>query len=107
MTTGVDRPVPPPLNGTAFIDPDILSLEDSTAFDSVFALGTGSRDMYDRRTDAIGTYDVWLFQADYDDALSVEMRQNVEAAQAVVNIHGSYSKPLASKAASALVLGQL
>ena len=73
-----DRPVPPPLNGTAFIDPDILTLQDSTAYDSVFALGAASRDMYDVRTGEVGTYDVWLFQADFDDALSVEIRLNAE-----------------------------
>lgn len=71
-------PAPPPLNGTAFIDPDILTIQDSTAFDSIVALGTGSRDMYDVRISAVGTYDVWLFQADFDDALSVEIRVNAE-----------------------------
>lgn len=76
--TGEDRPVPPPLNGTAFIDPDILTLQDSTAFDSIVALGAGSRAMYDVRTSTVGTYDVWLFRADYDDALAFEIRVNAE-----------------------------
>jgi hypothetical protein len=34
--------------------------------------------MYDVRVSAVGTYDVWLFQADFDDALSVEIRVNAE-----------------------------
>ncbi|MCH1571964.1 MAG: hypothetical protein L7S64_11520 [Longimicrobiales bacterium] len=71
-------PTPPPLNGTAFIDPDILTIQDSTAFESLVALGAGSRDMYDVRVSAVGTYNVWLFQADFDDALSVEIRVNAE-----------------------------
>jgi len=86
------RPVPPPLNGTAFIDPDVLTIQDSTAFDSVFALGPGSRDMYDVRIGAVGTYDVWLFQVDFDDALSVEIRVNAEfdsvAAADLADVYG-------------------
>ncbi len=72
------RPVPPPLNGTAFIDPDILTLQDSTALDSIFALGADSRDMYDGRVGDVGTYDVWLFQTDFDDGLSVVIQVNAE-----------------------------
>lgn len=73
-----ERPSPPPLNGTAFIDPDILTLQDSTAFESVAVLGSGSRDMFDVRTGQVGTYDVWLFRVDFDDALSLELRVNAE-----------------------------
>jgi len=71
-------PVQPPLNGTAFIDPDILTIQDPSAFDSLRALGAGSRDMFDVRTGQVGTYDVWLFQVDFDDALSLEIQVNAE-----------------------------
>lgn len=88
-------PVPPPLNGTAFIDPDILTIQDSTAFESMIALGAGSRDMYDVRISAVGTYDVWLFQADFDDALSVEIRVNAEFdSLAAVDLADLYARRL-------------
>lgn len=74
----VDPDFSPPLNGTAFIDPDVLTLQGSNALASVTALGLGSREMYDRRTDDFGTYDVWLYDVDFSDGVSMEFQVNAE-----------------------------
>ena len=69
---------PPVLGATTFIDPDIITASDSSALTGVVANGQGSRTMFDRRVDADVTVDAWLFDASYDDGLSVEFQVNPE-----------------------------
>ena len=68
----------PPFFGTIFIDPDIITASDPTAFlDAVYA-GRGQRLMFDRRTNSFVWYNAYLFQATYDDGLSAEIQVNPE-----------------------------
>ena len=67
----------PPFGGTIFIDPDIITEEDPTTFVSLSYAGTGSRLMYDRRSGWI-TSEPFLFPAEYDDGLSIEIQVNPE-----------------------------
>ena len=69
---------PPPFEGTIFIDPDIITSSDPTAFQSLSAAGQGSRTMFDRRVNGWITVDAYLFQAIYDDGLIAEIQVNPE-----------------------------
>ena len=71
-------PKPPPLNGTAFIDPDVLTVQDPNSLTGVTPLGAGSRVMYDGRIEAEATYDTWLFEASFIPSLLLEIRVNAE-----------------------------
>ena len=73
-----DEPGAPPLNATIFIDPDIMTDSDPTAYDSVAAMGTGERSMFDRRSEAFVTLDAYLFDAVFDDGLTAEVQVNPE-----------------------------
>ncbi len=66
------------LSGTVFADPDILTSADRTTFASLTDMGTGRRQMFDRRIAAFATYDVFLFRADFSDGLSTEVQVNAE-----------------------------
>ena len=67
----------PPFSGTIFIDPDIITEEDPTTFISLSYAGTQTRQMYDRRSGWI-TLEPFLFPAEYDDGLSIEIQVNPE-----------------------------
>ena len=71
-------PAPPPLNGTAFIDPDVLTVQGPNALTGVMPLGAGSRVMYDGRIEAEATYDTWLYEANFSPSLVLEIRVNAE-----------------------------
>lgn len=68
----------PPFSGTIFIDPDIITAQDPTAFVSVTAAGQGSRLMYDRRVNSFITLNALLFTAVYSDGPNVEIQVNPE-----------------------------
>mgnify|MGYP001166520436 FL=1 len=67
----------PPFGGTIFIDPDIITSEDPTTFVSLSYAGTGTRQMYDRRSGWV-TLEPFLFPAEYDDGLNIEIQVNPE-----------------------------
>ena len=67
----------PPFGGTIFIDPDIISESDPTTFVSLSYAGTGTRQMYDRRSGWV-TLEPFLFPAEYDDGLTIEIQVNPE-----------------------------
>jgi len=69
---------PPPFGGTIFIDPDIITSSDPTTYESLSAAGQGSRTMFDRRVSGWITVDAYLFNASYDDGLTVEVQVNPE-----------------------------
>ena len=73
---------PPPFSGTIFIDPDILTPADPTTFAGLSAAGQGSRTMFDRRVNGWITVDAYLFDASYDDGLTIEIQVNPEFANA-------------------------
>lgn len=76
-------PVPPiqsyiPFAGTIFLDPDIITDTDPTTFKSLTYVGQMQRIMYDRRVNTWITVNPFIFNADYDDGLSIEFQINPE-----------------------------
>jgi len=76
---------PPALGPTTFIDPDILTETDTTSLSGVVATGQGMRTMFDRRVDGDVTVDAYLFDASFDDGLSLEIQVNPEFGDSVAN----------------------
>lgn len=68
----------PPFSGTIFIDPDIITSSDSSAFQSVTYTGQGSRTMFDRRVNNWINVNAFLFTALFLDGLSAEIQVNPE-----------------------------
>jgi hypothetical protein len=75
---GGPAPAPPPFNGTIFIDPDIITPDDPTTFLGLTYAGQAPRTMYDRRAEGWVTRDAFLFDATFDDGLTVEVQVNPE-----------------------------
>ncbi|MBN9689807.1 MAG: hypothetical protein J0M24_06185 [Verrucomicrobia bacterium] len=69
----------PPFAGTIFIDPDIIKATDPSAFSNLTDAGRGVRQMYDRRFGWVNL-NAFLFRANYDDGLSIEVQINPEFA---------------------------
>ena len=90
---------PPPFPGTIFIDPDIITSSDPTAFESLSAAGQGSRTMFDRRVNGWITVDAYLFNASYDGGLTAEIQVNPE--------FGGVAAALAEAEKYAEVIGRL
>lgn len=83
----------PPFSGTIFIDPNIITSADRSTFQSAVYTGQGLRTMFDRRVDDFVEYDAFLFDATFDDGLTVEIQVNPEfgnsgAAQAEADKYG-------------------
>ena len=72
-----DQDFDPPFRGTISIDPDIITPDDPTTFVSLTYAGTGSREMYDRRFGYV-VLEPFLFPAEYDDGLTIEIQVNPE-----------------------------
>ena len=70
--------VPPPFNGTIFLDPDILTSSDPTTFTNLTYAGQAQRKMFDRRVNDWITVTPFLFNANYNDGLSIEIQINPE-----------------------------
>ena len=68
----------PPFSGTIFIDPDIITASDPTAFTNMTYAGQGMRTMFDRRVNAFVTLNAYLFNARFDDGLTAEIQVNPE-----------------------------
>ncbi|MEA1887268.1 MAG: T9SS type A sorting domain-containing protein [Bacteroidota bacterium] len=66
-----------PYSGTIFIDPDIITSEDSSAFESINYTGRGIRTVYDRRTGWIDM-NAYLFDVTWNDGLTTEAQVNPE-----------------------------
>ncbi|OED42700.1 hypothetical protein AB833_05590 [Chromatiales bacterium (ex Bugula neritina AB1)] len=72
-------PIPaPPFAGTIFLDPDIITADDPSAFESIAYDGIALKRMFDRRANAFISLDAHIFQALYDDGLSIELQVNTE-----------------------------
>ena len=76
--------VRPPFEGTIFIDPDIITPSDPTTFQDLSVAGQGSRTMFDRRVDGWITVVAHLFNASFDDGLSVEIQVNPEFGESAI-----------------------
>lgn len=68
----------PPYGGTIFLDPDIITEEDPTTFDTLIVAGRGMRTMFDRRVNNWVNENAFLFNATYSDGLSLEIQVNPE-----------------------------
>lgn len=68
----------PPFSGTIFIDPDIITPEDPTAFESLSEAGQAMRQMFDRRVPGWIEVKAFLFNAIFDDGLDIEVQVNPE-----------------------------
>jgi len=81
QNTVPQRPEPtpqPPFSGTIFLDPDIITADDSSAFVSITAKGKGERTIYDRRVNDWITIFAHLFYIQYADGLTMEAQVNPE-----------------------------
>ncbi len=89
----------PPYHGTVWVDPDIISSSDPTAFQEIAAAGRGERTMFDRRVSGWITVNAYLFIAQFDDGLTAEVQVNPE--------FGSASAALAEANKYGRVIGRL
>lgn len=89
----------PPFKGTIFLDPDIITAKDPTVYQSIKANGSGTREMFDRRTDGMIQVNAHLFTALFSDQeKTIEIQVNPEFDEAK-------AKELAAKYAE--VIGRL
>ncbi len=84
----------PPFSGTVWVDPNIITEDDPTTFIEANYAGTGIREMFDRRVNGWVMQDAYLFDAIYNDDLTIEIQVNtefgtIEAAQTEANFYGS------------------
>ena len=68
----------PPFSGTIFLDPDLITEDDPTAFVSLTGNGMALRTMFDRRVNQFIQVNAHLFDASYDDGLKIEIQVNEE-----------------------------
>lgn len=68
----------PPYSGTIFLDGDIITGSDATAFKRIRAAGRGRREVFDRRVDGYVTLRARLFKARYRDGLRIVVQVNPE-----------------------------
>jgi hypothetical protein len=71
-------PSQPPFQGTIFIDPDIITPSDPTAFTGLVFAGQAPRTMFDRRVNNWISVEPFLFDASFDDGLTAEIQVNPE-----------------------------
>jgi hypothetical protein len=68
----------PPFAGTIFLDSDIITASDYSTFEGLTYGGQDTRTMFDRRVNDWITATPFLFNATYDDNLSIEIQVNPE-----------------------------
>ena len=67
----------PPFDGTIFLDPDVITDADPTAYQKLTDAGRGLRTMYDRRADWVDL-NAFLFNASFSDGPDIEIQVNPE-----------------------------
>jgi hypothetical protein len=67
----------PPFGGTIFLDPDVITESDPTAYQKLTDAGRGQRSMYDRRADWVDL-NAFLFNASFSDGPDIEIQVNPE-----------------------------
>ena len=93
----------PPYGGTIFLEPNIITAADPTAFVSVTYVGQGSRSMYDRRVPGWITAQAYLFNAVYDDGLTIEIQVNPEfGSEAAARVEAEKYAPIFGRLPTAL-----
>lgn len=78
LDPGPPAPEPPPFGGTAYLDPDIITPTDPTAFVELSYQGQDIRAMNDRRVEGWITVSALLFRAVFDDGSVIELQLNPE-----------------------------
>lgn len=68
----------PPFAGTIFIDPDIITKEDPSAFVKMRYEGRAVRNMFDRRTNRFSDVKAHIFIARFSDSKDIEVQVNPE-----------------------------
>ena len=68
----------PPFSGTIFIDPDIVTASDPSAFQDITYSGKEDRTVFDRRVNKFITINAYLYQITFDDGLTCEAQVNPE-----------------------------
>lgn len=68
----------PPFHGTIFLAPNLITEADPTNFTNLQYIGHGQRSMFDRRTVTFVEREAYLFDARYNDGLSIEIQVNPE-----------------------------
>lgn len=68
----------PPFDGTIFLDADIITSSDPTTFTDLSYIGQDERTMFDRRVNGWITVNPFLFNANFEDGLSIEVQINPE-----------------------------
>ena len=68
----------PPFHGTIFVDPDIITSDDPTAFKSLKQTSMKKRKMFDRRTGSFDVHKAHIFIAKFDDGKTIEVQVNPE-----------------------------
>lgn len=66
------------IQGTLFVDPDIVTSEDPSIFVGVSYAGRDNRSMFDRRVADWVEHEAFLFNATYEDGFEVEIQVNPE-----------------------------
>jgi len=85
--------------GTIFIDPDIITEEDASAFSGILYEGRFDRYMFDRRIDDDVRLLAYVFHVSFEDGLSCEFRLNPE--------FGSMGEAMDEAIYYATVIGQM
>jgi hypothetical protein len=67
----------PPFDGTIFLDPDVITEFDPTAYQKLTDAGRGQRTMYDRRSGWV-YLNAFLFNASFSDGPDIEIQVNPE-----------------------------
>ncbi|MGZ2368156.1 hypothetical protein ACXR6G_00035 [Ancylomarina sp. YFZ004] len=85
--------------GTIFIEPDIITYEDASAFNGILYEGRFDRYLFDRRYDDDIRVLAYVFSVSFDDGLSCEFRLNPE--------FGSMDEAMSQAIRYATVIGQM
>ena len=78
LDSNCEKIVEAPFHGTIFINPDIITPEDSTTFVNLLYSGREERIMFDRRVADWITIKPHLFPANYNDSIQIEIQVNPE-----------------------------
>jgi len=68
----------PPYQGTIWIDPDIITADDPSTFESLTYAGRGNHVVYDRRVPGWVTINAYLFDVVWDDGIQSQAQINPE-----------------------------
>jgi hypothetical protein len=79
----------PPYSGTAYIDPDLITATDPTAFAGLTDTGQGVRTMFDRRTDSYNQVNAYLFLAAFGTTRTIEVQVDPEFTHAEAEIEAA------------------